>query len=217
MDKYHIGTRLRGDAKDYIKSLALQTSRRYTNSENWKRIVPHMTWIRPFTTSNERGLVNEFDKTLSKFTNAPLFYKIIGFDFFEKPESVFYAGVLSNENLTNIIKTLENNLEDKIEYLSEKVSSSEYKDEMNLHFTISKDIPESHFVKIKNYLKSRIFQPIELPLYRTYLLKNNKILREYDFALKKNMDRWDALDPLIFKEQTIPAFRKWSGYSKLEY
>ncbi len=217
MDKYHIGTRLRGDAKDYIKSMALQTSRRYTNSENWKRIVPHMTLIRPFTTSDEKEVINNFEKTLSQFTEIPTFYKIIGLDLFEEPERILYATVLPNKKINNIIKELENNLEDKIDYLYEKASSINDEKELNLHFTIAKDIPKNHFLKIRNYLDSRMFAPMELPLHRAYLLKNDKILREYDFALKKDLDRWDALDPLIFKEETIPAFRKWSGYSKPEY
>jgi hypothetical protein len=217
MDKYHIGTRLRGDAKDYINSLALQTSRKYINPENYRKIVPHMTWMRPFTTSDEKSLINDFGKTLSNFTEIPTFYKIIGLDLFEEPEKVLYAGVLPNKNIMNMIRTLEDNLEDKIEYFSEKASSPKDKNEMNLHFTISKDIPKKHSIRIRNYLESRIFQPMELPLYRAYLLKNGLILKEYDFALKKNLDRWDAKDPFVFKEQTIPAFRKWSGYSKIEY
>jgi hypothetical protein len=217
MDKYHIGTRLRGDVKDYIKSLSLQTSRRYTNPENFDRIVPYMTFIRPFISSDEKKLIREFGKTLSAFTDTPIFYKIIGLEVFEEPEKVFYAGVVPNPGIDNIIKKLEDNLEGKINYISEKASSPKDQNEINLHFTISRDIPDFHFAKIKKYLESRDFSPIELPLYRVYLLKNKKILREYDFALKKNLSRWDALDPLIFKQKTIPQFMKWSGYSRPEY
>jgi 2'-5' RNA ligase len=217
MDKYHIGTRLRGEPKDYIKSMILQTSRRYANPEIYKKIVPHMTFIRPFTTSDEKELIGRFNNTLSNFTEVPIFYKIIGLDLFEEPERILYASVLPNKGINNIIKNLEDNLEDKIEYLYEKASSPKDKDEINLHFTIAKNIPKNHFLKIRNYLNSRVFAPMELPLQRVYLLKNDLILREYDFALKKNFDRWNALDPLIFKEKTIPAFRKWSGYSKIEY
>lgn len=216
MDKYHIGTRLKGDAKDYIKSLSLQTSRNYTNIEDRKRVVPHMTFIRPFTINDEKEVINIFNKTLSKFTE-PIIYNIIGLNTFEKPNRVLYADVEQNQEINEIIYSLENNLEGKINYLHEKASSSEDKNNINLHFTVSSNIPDRDFEKIKSYLQSRNFKPLLHPLYRVYLLKNDRLLREYDFSLRRNLTSWDALDPLIFKEKTIPKFRKLSGYSKLEY
>jgi 2'-5' RNA ligase len=59
MDKYHIGTRARGFAKNFFKSLHDKTQKKY---------VPHITLIRPFTTENEEGLINIFKKTIEEFT-----------------------------------------------------------------------------------------------------------------------------------------------------
>ena len=216
MDKYHVGTRLKGDAKDYIKSLSLQTSRYFTKLEDRKRIVPHMTWIRPFTTDNENELIQTFDKTLKCF-NSPIIYKIIGLNTFEKPQRVLYAEVKPNREINKMVNELEKNLEEKINYLSEKASNPDDKNDLNLHFTISNNIPEDHFTKIKSYLKTKDFLSIQHPLYRVYLVKNNLLLREYDFALNESLTPWDALDPLFFKEKTIPEFRKLSGYDDLIY
>ncbi len=213
MDKYEIGTRLREDAKKYIKSLSAQTSKIYTNFEDRKRIVPHMTFIRPFTTHDERGVIETFNHVLSKF-DEPIIYQISGLDTFDEPERVLYASVDENPKINSMLLGLEGELESKTNYLSKKASSIGDKHDINLHFAIARNIPKDTFREIKSFLNSRTFSPIEHPLYRVYLLKNNLILKEYDFALKRSLDWWDAIDPLVFDEKTIPEFRKFSGWNK---
>ncbi|MFA5484772.1 MAG: 2'-5' RNA ligase family protein [Candidatus Pacearchaeota archaeon] len=210
MDKYHIGTRLAGYPRNYIKDLALfldeKSGKRFS-----ERIVPHLTFIPPFIIDNEEEVINIFNSTLSKFNKDLTTYKINGFGFFTKPEPVFYANIEKNEKINKMIKSLENNLENKITYLSEKISDIGETNKY-LHVTVSKDFNPEEFnniiSSIDEYTNKYKFREMEHPLFRIYLLKNKYILREHSFALEESLYQPKAKRPFIFEEDKEIFSRK---------
>lgn len=215
MDKYYIETRLRkSPIKDYIEDLFLTLSKKGLQNYS-NRIVPYFTIIRPFTADNENNLIKTFEETLSGF-NELLTYKINGFGVFEKPERVFYVNIEKNEKINGITKSLEENLEGKINYFSEKVSSPKDKDDINLHITIAKGFDNKYFEEINSFLEEQRFNPVENPLFRICLMKNKRPFCEYDFALKRNLDFYDCRMNSVFKK-TKEIFSEKSGLILSEY
>lgn len=208
MARYHIGTRLRGYPKDYLKALSCEISKKYNlNSE--KKIVPHLTFVAPFETDGESELVKSFDETLSKYSvskSAPIIYDIDGFGVFDNDEKVIYANIKRNESMEKIILDLRNSLEGKINSLSD----IEY-DEINLHCTLAGEGINSYCEDIMKFLNEQNFEKTRHPLFRVYLLKNNFILREFDFYLGKSLERFDAINPFVF-DLTKKRFSEVTNY-----
>jgi 2'-5' RNA ligase len=203
---YHVGIRLHGYAKDFIKALTCEISKNFNLGNLEKRIVPHMTLIRPFTTENEIELVDSFEETLSAYKN-PLFYTLKGFDVFENNEKVIYSRVEKNPEIEKIISGLEKSFGNNIHYANEKINLPSDENEINLHCSIIDKNANAYLDYIKNFVSQQKFPEQVQPVFRIYLLKNNFILREYDFYLKKSLERFDAINPFVFKE-TLSKFRE---------
>ena len=196
-NKYHIGIRLRGFSRRFLKE-----KRNFFDVEEGK-YVPHITLIRPFHTKNEKEVSEIFEKTCSE-QKEPMKFNLGDFDLFDlfgDEEKVVYIKVNSGKNMNLFVDSLEKNLEDKIIYEEEKISKKRI-----LHVTayIGKDYKK--IINFTNEKNSTIYQY----LLRTYLLKNKKILFEYDFFLKDLLSREEALDKKIFKK-TIEEFTRKTG------
>lgn len=193
MDKYHIGIRLRGFSKSFFKVQKAKIN------NNDMKYVPHTTLLRPFYTTNENELIKIFTNTLSQYTN-PISFQIININYFNNNKYIIKAEIKKNPKIENIIHSLEGNLEKIINFKHPKIENR-----INLHTTISK---EENLSIMQNLDQSIL--PIDQYLLRIYLLKNKKILREYDFYLNKSLERNDAINKELFKE-TINQFQKQTG------
>jgi len=206
MDRYHIGIRLKGYARDYFKALTCAISKKFDlDALSEKRIVPHVTLLRPFTTNNESGLITSFGEVLSNYTN-PIFYNLNGFGVFDNEEKVIYAKLDKNSDLEDIALDLESGLSNKIKFLVDKIKLPSEEDRLNLHCSIASKGINKYFNEIEHFIEGQNFPKTTCPLLRIYLLKNNFILREFDFYLKKNLERWDAINPFVFYE-TVENFK----------
>ncbi len=208
MDKYEIGTRLRGYPKEYLKDLALE-SHKIVLRDPEGDTVPHLTFLRPFYTSNEEKLINKFEKILSSYTE-PILLKLNGFGIFDNEKKVIYGNLQKNEKINQMITTLEKGLEGLIKFKDKKIQLPEEKNRINLHSTIIRNLSEKEYIKVKNFIDIQKFDPITQPLFRTYLLKNNHILREFDFYLNENLERVDAKKALLFRK-TAREFENKTG------
>ena len=193
MDLYHIGIRLRGFSKSFFKIQKAKTDNRE------EKYVPHITLLRPFYTSDENKLIDIFNKTLSQY-NEPILFKITDFNYFDNQKKIIHGTIEKNQEIENIIHSLEGNLEKTIRFKHPKAGK-----EINLHTTIS----EEDNLSIMKELYNKIL-PIDQYLLRTYLLKNKLILREYDFYLNQSLTREEAKDKEIFRE-TIESFKTKTG------
>lgn len=193
MDSYHIGTRLRGFSKSFLK-----VQKAKTNNKEIK-YVPHITFLRPFYTTNENQLIETFNQTLSKY-EEPIKFQITKFNYFNNDKKIVHTTIQQNSEIENIIHSLENNLEKIIQFKHKKIE-----DKINLHTTISEEKDTSIMKKL-----DEIILPIDQYLLRVYLLKNKLILREYDFYLNQSLTREDAINKELFKE-TIKEFQSKTG------
>ncbi len=187
MDKYEIGIRLGGYPKKYLKALTCEISKKFQIKKN-KKIVPHLNFLRPFTTNNETELIENFGKTLSKY-NQLITYTLEGFGTFENKEKVFYGKIKSNPQIENMINDLEKSLEENINFINPKIKLPEEKQKINLHCSIISKGVNKYFSEIDYFLnKQKFSKNITHPLLRVYLLRNKFILREFDFYLNENLD-----------------------------
>jgi hypothetical protein len=213
MDRYHIGTRLRGYPKNYIKALSCEISKKFNLTGLEKKIVPHLTFIAPFETRNEKEVVNIFSRTLSKYSFSklkfPIIYDIDGFGCFDNQEKVIYANIKSNEFIEEIVSDLKHSLNEQINYCD---GNSFNESGINLHCTIvGKDV-NPYYKDIMKFLDEQPFEKTKHPLFRVYLLKNSFILREYDFYLEKSLERFDAINPFVF-DLTKEKFKAVTNYT----
>jgi len=207
MNKYHIGIRLRGYAKDYLKALTCEISKNFClETLLEKQIVPHITLLRPFTTENESKLVKSFGNVLSKY-NKPIFYELNGFGVFENEEKVIYAKVNNNSDIEDLNFNLEWELTNKINFLESKPISPPNLNMRTFHCSVVSEGINQYFNEIKSFIENQPFPKTICPLFRVYLLRDKFILREYDFYLNKNLERFDAINPFVFQE-TVAEFKK---------
>jgi 2'-5' RNA ligase len=201
--KYEIGTRLRGFAKNHIRNLNEKLSEDF-NMKKEEKIIPHLTFLRPFYTQNEEQLISNFNQTLQK-QKDPIYFTINNFGIFRNEQKTFYANIKQNPQIENLIGRLENSLEGIITYRDQKISLPEEENSINLHSTILK-IPDYLLPRTIEYINKNPLKKIEQGLLRVYLLKDKKILREYDFFLEKSLERNEAKDKEIF-QRTMEQFK----------
>lgn len=206
MANYEIGTRLKGYSRDYLKALTCEISKKFDMGNLTKRIVPHLTFLRPFATNSEQELIEVFEEILSKY-NEPINYTLEGFGTFENEEKVVYGKIKSNFQIENIINDLEKSLEKNIRFLNSRIRLPQEKNKINLHSSIISKGANKYFSEIKDFLKKQNFREMTHALLRVYLLRDKIILREFDFYLNENLERWDAINPFVFQE-TKKAFTK---------
>jgi len=210
MDKYEIGTRLKGYSKNYLKALTCEISKKFNATDLEKKIVPHLTFLRPFKTENEPELIGLFEEILSQYKES-INYSLEGFGAFKNKEKVFYGKIGSNPQIEDMINNLENSLEENINFIHPQVRLPEDKNKINLHCSIISSGVKEYYSEISDFLDKQNFKEIVNPLLRVYLLKNDFILREFDFYLNLNLERFDAINPFIYRE-TEKAFEDKTGH-----
>ncbi|MCR4327337.1 MAG: 2'-5' RNA ligase family protein [Nanoarchaeota archaeon] len=196
MNKYYIGTRLRGFSKKFL------TERKKLISLE-EEYLPHITFVRPFFTKKEEDVLQKFKETCENF-REPMKFRLENwgiFDVMKKEEKIVYAGVNSNKSLDLFVDSLEKNLTQLILYESKKIS-----DERVLHATLS---VEKDSRIIESILKEEFFS-IDQYLLRTFISKNKKIITEYDFFLQRILNEEESADKNLFKK-TIETFKEKTG------
>ncbi|MEK6954148.1 MAG: 2'-5' RNA ligase family protein, partial [Candidatus Micrarchaeota archaeon] len=192
---YLIEIRLSGPVKFYTKRLIFEVSRKFRVFGATKnRPVPHITLFGPFLASNESELISIFDKYCANFSNATnsraelISYDIRGFDAFDGDiGKVIALDLEPSEKLKDFRWELAKNL-----HPISRAKPWDYKRNFIFHATIAfRDIGKK-WTSILNYLRRREKGIGKQYVYRITLLKNSKILREYDFLMKKSLTRTEA-------------------------
>jgi len=154
--------------------------------------VPHVTLVGGFTTSDERRLINDFFSTCSKSPIVTL--SMEGFDSFEKQDGkrVVYFDVQGSEELKELRYQLSQSL---MPYCKLSTFDFDKKEEFAFHETLANNVPEKIYIAIKRYLEKTPFKIDNFVVPRITLLKNGKIMWEYDFFLEKLLNRDEARNP----------------------
>ena len=148
--------------------------------------VPHITLAGGFTTKNEGRLIKDFVSICSK---TPLCkYTVDGFGYFENEKKVIFIDIKPNENL----KTFRWTLAQKIAQYC-KLKEFDYKQDFNFHATLVMNLNDHDFSRLKKYIDTQPEPKYKQVLIRVTILKNSRILCEYDFLQRRLLNRNEAL------------------------
>lgn len=202
MTNYLIEFRFSGKAKKELKQLIYDVSNKFkVKGVTSKRAVPHITLFGPFQTRNEREMVSKVVSVVKNYNIVK--FKISDFSYFDNPQNkVIYVNINPSEELDE----LRWELSKKLRSIVEKINSTDSNRKFYFHATIAfKDI-DTKFNKIWDYLKTKTPPKYRQCLLRVTILKNGKILNEYDLCQKKLLNRTQAKSKKEFSK-TIKQFK----------
>ncbi|NJL43717.1 MAG: 2'-5' RNA ligase family protein [Nitrosarchaeum sp.] len=202
MGHYLIEFRFHGYAKKYARTVIYDVARKFNvKGVTRKRAVPHITLYGPFTTRNERQVVSIVANIGRKYNLVP--FKVKGFNHFNNwANKVIYLDIEPSNKLENFRWELSQALRP----ITNTVSTFDKDKQFSFHSTIAfKDI-NSKFSKIKEYIQSKEEPNINQHLLRVTILRNGKILYEYDLIQKRLLNRRDARSKFHW-QKTIQQFK----------
>lgn len=198
---YLIEIRMFGKAKYDIKELVLQTSRQF--DIHVSRPIPHITLVGPFSTNNEGRLINDFGSMCCSNTGL-ISYIIHGIDVFTDT-GVVYLDVHPSEELV----IFRRNLRDRVRKYC-NLSEFDFIEPFAFHSTIAKHLSQEKVKAITENIRHD--QRYSHRMLRATLLKNGKILVEYDFLLKRMLNRREALSQQVY-ENTMLVLNNKSNHN----
>ena len=191
---YLIEFRFHGYAKWYAKNLIYDVARKFNvRGVTQKKAVPHISLFGPFQTNDERRLVSEIISVGNRYDLVP--FRIKGFDFFNNQNKVIYLDIRPSEELKCLRRDLAYKL---LKFSNSKAVDNNY--DFTFHATVAfKDI-DYKFDRIWNYIQEKQEPEIHQHLLRITIIKNSKILYEYDLMQKRLMNRRQALSKLYWNK-----------------
>jgi calcineurin-like phosphoesterase family protein/2'-5' RNA ligase len=210
MTHYLIEIRLFGTAKYEFKRLIREVNRTFRIRSH--RPVPHISLVGPFYTRDEKRLISDFEKLCAK---QPLMtFNIKGFGTFEDTRTVF-INIEPDENLDTFRWELSRRLGDYC-----NLRPHDYEREFKFHSTIATKLSQGKFDKVKKYIETKPEPEFaHCVVMRVTLIKNSKILREYDFLLRRLLSRREAKSRSILSEsyKLLEKFLEKSDHAEVEH
>lgn len=176
---YYIEIRYFGKAKKNFKKLTDEIDNKFRLRKGHK--VPHITLIQPFTTNKQRYLVSDFKRVCSKYNLMKFTVDGIGvFPFF-----VVFAKVKPDNELIRFRNQLMKSIRS---YCYIRDINRPYKP----HTTIALKMGLIKFFRIWFYLKHKPRIVFTNHIMRVTLLRDKRILYEYDFISRRLLNRRQA-------------------------
>lgn len=203
--RYLIEYRFQGGIKYDIREMIHHLEKKFNLSPS-RKPVPHMTLCGGFTTKNEKQLVKDF---IAICSDTPLCkYTIDGYGYFENETGVIFINIEPNENLKHFRWTLAQKLANHC-----RLKEFDYKQDFKFHATLAMNLKDRDFSRIKRYIDSKPEPQFKQVLIRVTLLKNGRILCEYDFLQRRLLNRNEALS----KKELTRTFSLLDKYFKGDY
>jgi 2'-5' RNA ligase len=182
---YLIEHRFQGSSQDEIRGMSNLLIKKFHLPSPGK-VVPHISLAGGLTTENEGRLIKDFVSICSK---TPLCkYTVDGFGYFENETGVVFINIKPNENL----KTFRWTLAKKIAGYC-KLMKFDYNQDFNFHATLAMNLNEHDFSRLKKYIDTQPEPKYKQVMIRATILKNSRILCEYDFLQRRLLYRTEAL------------------------
>jgi 2'-5' RNA ligase len=188
LNHYFIEYRFHGYAKKYAKDLIYEISKTFNvKGATSKRAVPHVALFGPFSTRNEKQVVSGVVNACKNYENVP--FAVEGFGYFDNPKGkVIYLNIKPSKGLQDLRRALAQNL---LRLTNTTEFDSHY--DFSFHATLAfKDI-DRKFELIWEYLRKKDVPHINQHLLRVTIIKNQKILCEYDLIQRRLLTRGQAL------------------------
>ncbi len=201
MTRYLIDIRLMGSVKYQIRALSDQLQEKFNLGE--KLVVPHITLAGPFSTDNEEKLIEDFTRICTDQTGIPR-YELGGFGFFNDSKVVFVT-ITPDE----ILKQFRYRLSSAISpYCSLRDYDRDSAEDFMFHATLAMKLDWLTFRRIQWYFRNQESVVYRHHPIRATLLRNSKILCEYDFVQGRMLSRAQALSKATMKRD-FEIIRLW--------
>ena len=186
MTHYLIDIRLMGSVKQQIYQLSTHLAEKFNLGENL--VTPHITLAGPFSTTDEQKLIEDFATVCTKQTAIPK-YEVGGYGFFDDTRVVFVT-ITPDETLKQFRSQLAQAISP---YCALRDYDRDSADEFRFHATLAMKLDWLTFQRIKWYFRRQ--EPVVYRHHpiRATLLRNSKILCEYDFVQSRMLTRSQAL------------------------
>jgi 2'-5' RNA ligase len=206
MTHYLIDIRMMGSVKHQIRDLRNLLQEKFNLGD--KLVVPHITLAGPFSTQNEKKLIEDFTRTCTLQKEIPK-YELGGYGFFDETRVVFVT-ITPDETLKQFRCQLSRTISP---YCSLRTYDLDSADAFRFHATLAMKLDWLTFQRIKWYFRNQ--EPV---IYRHHpiratLLRNSRILFEYDFIQGRMLSRAQALSRATMKRDfdilKVWADRDW--------
>jgi 2'-5' RNA ligase len=186
MTRYLIDIRLMGPVKEQISSLSHQLAEKFRLKKNL--VAPHITLAGPLSTDDEERLVGDFTRVCTGRTAIPR-YDVGGFGFFDDTRVIFVT-ITPDENLRQFRWELAQAISP---YCTLRDYDGDSAGDFRFHATLAMKLDWLTYKRIKWHFRNQ--EPVvhrHHPI-RATLLRNSKILCEYDFLQQRMLTRAQAL------------------------
>lgn len=209
MTHYLIEFRFFGKAKKDAKSLIWEVNKRF-HIRPFFRPVPHVTLVGSLTTKEQGRLINDFKRVCEK--QGIIKYGITGYNTFENTRVVF-IDIKPDQIMDEFRWELSKKLQPYC-----RLSDYDLERNFKFHATIAMKLNPYKFNNIKQYIKSKPRPNFKHILLRATLLRNSKILYEYDFLQRRLLNRREAKSRRIYN-QTLEKLKQFfdGKYNPQEY
>lgn len=200
--------------RTYLEGMIYGINRRFHVGR--RKHIPHITLVGPFTTNNENRLVADFGRICSQ--TRLMKFKGSGFGTFDN-NRVVYVNINPNERFNDFRVRLTNTLRQYCSLPSH--NKREEKERFGYHSTLAMNLNQKEFDSIKNHIKNKPAPDFTQIVMRVTLLRNGKILKEYDFLQRRLLNRGQALNRGILRHSKtlLKEFMqgRYNPDSKVEY
>ncbi len=186
MARYLIDIRLMGPVKHQISTLSDQLSGKFNLGD--KQVIPHITLAGPFISRNEEQLIEDFTRICSDQTKVPQ-YEVGGYGFFNETRVVFVS-ITPNETLKQFRYLLSRAI---LPYCTLRAYDLESAEDFMFHATLAMKLDWLTFQRIKWHVRKKEKVVYRHHPIRVTLLRDGKIVCEYDFIQKRMLTRSQAL------------------------
>jgi 2'-5' RNA ligase len=192
MTRYLIDIRLMGSVKQQIRTLSDHLQEKFSLGN--KLVIPHITLAGPFSTHDETKLVEDFTRVCTDQKEVPK-YELGGYGFFNDSRVVFVM-ITPDVNLKQFRYQLSRAISP---YCSLRKYDLDPAEEFTFHATLAMKLDWLTFRRIKWYFRGQ-----ESVIYRHHpiratLIRNSKIICEYDFIQNRMLSRAQALSRATMK------------------
>jgi hypothetical protein len=201
MTHYLIDIRLMGSVKHQIRTLSYHLQEKFNLGNNL--VTPHITLAGPFGTGDEKKLVGDFTSICTDQKVIPR-YEVGNYGFFDDTRVVFVT-ITPDRNLKQFRYNLAQALSP---YCSLRNYDLDSADAFRFHATLAMKLDWLTFQRIKWYFRSQEHVVYRHHPIRATLLRNSRILCEYDFIQERMLSRAQALSKATLKRD-LEILRLW--------
>lgn len=206
MTRYLIDIRMMGPVKQQISGLSHQLAEKFRLGN--KLVVPHITLAGPFSTDNEQQLIEDFTRVCTGQKTVPK-YEIGGYGFFDGTRVVFVT-ITPDETLKQFRYRLAQAI---APYSTLRDYDRDAAEDFRFHATLAMKLDWLTFRRIKWYFRAQ--EPVVFRHHpiRATLMRDTKILCEYDFIQERMLTRAQALSRATMKRD-FEILRLWDDESR---